>query len=758
LGPTELKIMNEGPSQPQHPSAGLLSRDEVPWLDLVKGHENQLRYALAVIRRRRGVILATIVLVTVGTLLLMLQQTPVYTASALLMLNTRGANVVNVAAVVAGLPPDTNAIRSEIDVLESRALAARVIADLGLAGDSEFAPPPSGNGLLAMLNPLSWMPREWRRVLAGAAPEPTATQAAAIAQSRTIDNFLRQLKVTNDLRSFSVTVSFQSRDPDKAARIANAIAERYIDNQLQLKLDATTRANAWLTDRLSELREKLRQSQQKVEDFKAQSNLIETTGQTLDRQQLGELNSQLVLVRAERAKLESELAQLKALEAGGGLDHAPELLASPMILRLRDQEATLLSRQAELSQGQSGRELAAVGAAVAMIRTSIALDGKRIIAATDSQLAAVKQRETTFAGYIDALRGEVVEQSRAQVRLAELQRDADADRAILETFLTRSKETAGQNAFEQPDARIISPADLPVRPSSPHVRTAVAVAFGASILLGILLAFVIESLQSGFRFPEEVERFTDTRVLRVVPDLPGSIKGRLKAHDFVLREPNSAYAEALQAVRTNLRFATAGGAPRIVLLTSGTVGEAKSTLALSLARLAARAGQRTLLIDADMRRPAIADLMKLRPAKGLEDLLSGQATLAEVIVKDEATGLEIIPSRAGASQPQDLLSGPRMSELIHGLRQAHDLVIIDSPPVTFVSDAVIMSGLVDFTLYLIRWEATPRETAQAGLMQLRRSGASAVGVVLTRARLRRHEAYGYGTDTGYYGTAPRTSA
>src|SRR5262249_34040358 len=265
-----------------------------------------------------------------------------------------------------------------------------------------------------------------------------------------------------------------------------------------------------------------------------------------------------------------------------------------------------------------------------------------------------------------------------------------------------------------------------------------------------------ESLQSGFRFPEEVERLTDTKVLRIVPDLPGN--GRLKPHDLVLREPNSTFAEALQAIRTNLRFATAGGPPRVILLTSGTAGEATSTLALSRARLAARAGQRAVLIDADMRRPTVATLMKLRPAKGLEDVLSGQATLAEVVVKDEETGFEMIPSRAGASQPQDLLSGPRMSELIHGLRQAHDLVIIDSPPVTFVSDAVIMSGLADFTLYLIRWEATPRETAQAGLMQLRRSGVGAVGVVMTRARLRRHEAYGYGTDTGSYGTAPRTSA
>jgi succinoglycan biosynthesis transport protein ExoP len=749
--------MTTGNSQGDPATTGSPSSDGTPWLDLVKGHENELRHALAVIRRRKGVIFATMVLVTFGTLLIVLQLTPLYTASALIMLNTRSANVINVASVVAGLPPDVNVIKSEIDVLESRALAARVIADLGLAADPEFAPPPPGTGLFAVLNPLSWIPKEWQRILIGTAAQPTAAQTAAIGQARTVDNFLRHLKIANDLRSFSVTVSFESRDPDKAARIANALAERYINNQLQLKLDATKRANAWLTDRLGELRDKLRQSEQKVQDFKAQSKLTETTGQTLARQQLGELNTQLVLVRVERARLESDLAQLRALEAGGGLDHAPALLASPIVLRLREQEADLLRRQVELPANQRD-QIAATDAALAATRTAIAIEGKRIIAATDSQLAAAGQREATLAGYIETLRGEVVEQSGAQLRLADLQRDADADRALLETFLTRSKETAGQNAFEEPDARIISPADLPVRPSSPHVGPAVAVALAASIFLGIFIAFLVESLQSGFRFPEEIERLTGATVLRVIPTLPADIEARMKPHDFVLREPASAYAEALQAVRTGLRFATAGGAPRVVLLTSGTAGEAKSTLALSLARLAARAGQRTVLIDADMRRPSIATLMKLRPAKGLEDLLSGEATLNDVIVKDEATGLEIIPSRAGASQPQDLLSGPRMSGLIHGLRQAHDLVIIDSPPVTFVSDAVIMSSLVDFTLYLIRWESTPREVAQAGILQLRRSGAGALGVVLTRARLRRHEAYGYGTDTGYYGTAPGRSA
>src|SRR5882724_2494651 len=162
-GRTDQRMTN-GDSQAEHANARA-PREQAPWLDLVKGRENELRHALAVIRRHKAVIFATIVVVTVGTLLVVLQLTPLYTASALIMLNTRSANVISVASVMAGLPPDANVIKSEIDVLESRALAGRVIADLQLASDPEFSPPPAGTGLLAVLNPLSWIPNEWRRVL-----------------------------------------------------------------------------------------------------------------------------------------------------------------------------------------------------------------------------------------------------------------------------------------------------------------------------------------------------------------------------------------------------------------------------------------------------------------------------------------------------------------------------------------------------------------------------------------------------------------
>jgi capsular exopolysaccharide synthesis family protein len=714
------------------------------WRDILRGGEHELRQALGVIRRRKGIIIATVALLTLGTLLVALQVTPSYTATAVVGINVRNPNVVSVASVVAGLPLDPSVVKSEIDVLQSPALAGRVIADLHLQDDPEFAP-SAKPGLLAQLDPLQYLPPDWRRALLGDRPQPTPAQAESIRRARTVDKFLRDLEVTNDARSYSIAVSFQSRDPDKATRIANAIVERYLDDQVQAKMQTTRRANSWITDRLTELRDKLRQSEQAVQDFRAKANLAETTGPTLAGRQLEELAGRLVQSQVERARLAAELSELKAMQAAGTLERAPAALASPAIQRLRARQQDLMQRKAELGQAGSRDQQAGVAAGLGATAASMFDELQRMVAARESELAAADREVASIGDYITARRAEVAQEQGARTRLAELQQEADADRTLLATFLVRAKETAGQNAYEEPDARVISPAALPVRPTFPRVGLMAAGALAISSLLGLGLAFLLEQLQSGFRTPEEIEQQLGLPVLRVVPAVPDGPP----PHQILLQQPTSAYGEAVQAVRTGLRFAAASP-PQVVLLTSGTAGEGKSTLALSLALSAARAGQRTILIDADMRRPAIARMLGLTAGRGLEDVLDGSASLSDALVTDPVSGLRVLPAGAGAAQPQELLGGLAMSALLRELRAVSDLVVIDSPPVTFVSDAALLATQADGTLFVIRWESTPREAARAGVQQLHRAGAVLLGAVLTRARLRRHEAYAYGMDSAYY--------
>jgi capsular exopolysaccharide synthesis family protein len=713
------------------------------WESLLRGGEQELRHALGVIRRRKGVILATVALLTLATLLLALQLTPSYTATAIVGINVRNANVVNVASVIAGLPLDPSVVKSEIDVLQSPALAARVIGELRLESDPELA--PSGKpGLLTRIDPLQYLPPDWRRALVGERPQPSEAQLAEIARARLINTFLKHLEVSNDARSYSIAVSFQSQDPAKAARIANAVVKDYLDDQLRAKLETTRRANSWLTDRLAELRDKLRQSEQAVQDFRTKANLEAVSGPTLAGRQLDELAARLVQAEVEQSRLAAEVAGLKAMQAAGTLEQSPAALQSGPVQRLRAREQDLQQRKAELGSG-TGDQRASVAAALAATEASLFEELQRMVAAREAELAAVQQQVATIGGLIAQRRAEVAEESRARTRLSELEQEADADRALLATFLVRAKETAGQNAYEEPDARIISQAQLPIRPTFPRIGMMVAGALAISALLGIALAFLLEQLQSGFRLPDEVEQQAGLPVLRVVPALSDG----LQPHELLLRQPTSAYGEAVQAVRAGVRFAAASP-PKVVLITSGTAGEGKSTLALSIAISAARAGQRTILIDADMRRPAVARMLGLAAGRGLEDVLGGSAGLPETMVTDSASGLRVLPARGGAAQPQELLGGTTMAALLRELRLTNDLVVIDSPPVTFVSDAALLAAQADGTLFVIRWESTPREVVLAGIQQLRRAGAVLLGAVLTRARLRRHEAYAYGMDSAYY--------
>jgi capsular exopolysaccharide synthesis family protein len=716
------------------------------WAEVIRGGEQELRHGLGVIRRRKGIIAATVALLTLGTLLVALQLTPAYTATAVVGINVRNPNVVNVASVVAGLPLDPSVVKSEIDVLQSPALAGKVINDLHLGDDLEFAP-SAKPGLLAQLDPLQYLPPEWRRAVFGERAKPNAAQLQAIRLAQTIDRFLRHLNVANDARSFSIAVSFSSRDPDKAARIANAIVNRYLDDQLRAKMDTTRRANSWITDRLAELRDKLRQSEQAVQNFRTSSNLAEVSGATIASRALDALSTRLIDAEIARARIAAELEGLKTMQAEGTLDQSPAALASPAVQRLRSRQQDLLQRKAELGQGNGSRDQqASVAAALAATEAAIFGELQRVVAARQTELASADREIAAIQGYIKASRAEVAEEAQARMRLLELEQEADADRSLLATFLVRAKETAGQNAYEEPDARIISPAQLPVSPTSPRIRLMVVSALAISLLLGIGLAFLIEQLQNGFRLPEEVERLLGLPVLRV---LPAVSDGRLQPHEILLQQPTSAYGEAVQAVRAGLRFAAATP-PKVVLVTSGTAGEGKSTLALSLALSAARAGQRTVLVDADMRRPSVARMLDLAPGRGLEDVLGGTATAADALVVDPASGLRILPARGGAGLPQELIGGPAMATLLQELRSWSDLVIIDSPPVTFVSDAALLATQADGTLFVIQWESTPREVVAAGVQQLRRAGAVLLGAALTRARLRRHEAHAYGVESGYY--------
>jgi capsular exopolysaccharide synthesis family protein len=315
----------------------------------------------------------------------------------------------------------------------------------------------------------------------------------------------------------------------------------------------------------------------------------------------------------------------------------------------------------------------------------------------------------------------------------------------------RFREIVEQQGLQDADAKILSPADPPNQPSHPKIMFLTVIAFAASTILGVLLVFLVERWDTdyGFRSADETQAALGVRALALVPDLNRRETQGIAAEDYILQKPNSAYAEALQRIRTSLFLSDGDHPPKTILITSSVPLEGKSTIAASLARQSARSGLKVILIDADLRRPRLHELVGLANQNGLSEVLTGRANPEAAIRRDEKSGLDFLPAGVGVVSPPDLFRSSTMKILLEETAAYYDLVILDSPPVAAVSDSFTLSGMVDKSIYVIRWEQTPRNVALAGIRQMLDAGADIAGVVLSRVDVKKHARYGY-ADSGYY--------
>jgi exopolysaccharide transport family protein len=717
---------------------------------------------LAMVRRRRGIILGCIVVVTLLATLITFQLTPKYTADTQLLLDTRKTNVIDLQAVYSGLQPEAAAVRSEIDVLRSRQLAGKVIDRLGLVGDPNFNDALReqdrsvievwiGNAQAAVTNWLGMLgigPAASRQV---ATPEEERQATMTLL----VDKLLRYLVVANDGRSYTLHVAFTSRDPELSARVVNTVADLYLLEQLEAKFEATRRANSWLSERVGELRQRVEASETAVQQYRAEHNLqnADVRGTTVTQQQLNELNTQLVVASADRAQKEARLRQFQEAVKNGVLHaNAPEVLNSPLITQLRTQETEVVRKEAELAARYGDRFPALINARAELrdVRRQIAQEVDKIVGGLAQEVQTARIREQSLQQSLADLQQRASKTNEAELKLRELEREAQANRTLYENFLNRFKETSEESELQQQaDARIIARADVPLSPSFPNKKLFVALALIGSTLLGVFLAVLIERLDNGFRSAEQIEQYTGVSGLGLVPAVPTRTRFGSTAEEYLIRKPTSSFAESIRSLRTAILYSHVDKPPRALLITSAVPEEGKSLISVSLARSSAMAGQRVLLVDADLRRPKISKILGGNSKATLADLFADQCTAEEVLNVEEATGLHYICARSGMPNPQDLLGSQHMRDFIRSITGHYDLVVIDSPPVLAASDSLVLSRIVDATLFVVRWEHTPRQVVLGALKQLQSVGGRVAGVVLSRVNVRKHVKFGYG-DAGYY--------
>lgn len=677
-----------------------------------------------VLRRRLWVFGAVSAAVFLLVALYTATSARIYQANVQVQLNLRPTNAFPSAeSVVTGLSGDTAAIDTETTILGSRKVAELVVESLKLTDDAEFAPPKARPSLLKSLLSLTGSK-------AVANPELEMAQRKQIA----VTNLQAAIKIQRSGLTYIVDITAKARSAEKAALIANAYAEAYLNQQLEAKYDAIARVNEWLNTRLSSLREEVRVKERAVEAVRAESGLTSVEGSTLTEQALSEISSQLIEARASLAERQARLRSVR--EGTGSGDAAEEALQSPVIASLRGQQAELARQKAELSAKYDWKhpEIRRITDEIADIDSRVDQEVARIVSGLRNQVEVARQRVASIEASLSGQRSELAGNNVAAVRFRELDRDAESSRVLYEAFLNKAKQVAEQVGIEQADASIVSRANPPLYASFPNTKLNYVIGLALGVLLGLAAVVLMELLETSLRSAEDVQQRLRTPCLGNLPMLDKrarTLDGELiSPENFVVKRPLSPFGEALRGLRASVFFSNAERQIRVLAVTSAVPGEGKTTTATGLARISALAGSKTILVDCDLRRRSATHALGLQVEQGLVEVLMGNAKLSDVLQLDAASGMDVLPLAQAEFTPRDLLSGPNMVQLINQLRARYEVIILDTAPVLPLSDSRVLCPLADGVLLIVRWGRTPSSVAKEAMELLTNHGARVLGAAL----------------------------
>jgi polysaccharide biosynthesis transport protein len=725
-----------------------------------------LRGFWLIVRRRARLIGTVVALLLVGTAAALLVIPPRYSATATIIVDPRQPRVTASESVLSGIGSDAAAVESQVDLITSSALAKRVVERLNLADDPEFSA-------------VSTVQRVATGALSLFGINPPGDEETRF--NWVLRRFQENLDARRRGLTYVIEITFTSTAPAKAAKIANVIAETYRDDQSSAKFDATMKASAWLKDRIEEMRARVRDSENAVASYRAENNIVDTAeGIKLIQRQVETLNQQLILARASAAEARARLDQLQQISAHSGNPAAlNEALQSPVIANLRVQYAEVARSEAELGAtlGDHHPSLVRMRAQLADVRRQIDNEIGRILTSVRNEFEVAKSREASLEADLGRLKDQAAKFDQADVRLRELQREVQANRALFDQFLVRSKETNEQQSLQVPDARIVAPALAPVRPNRPAISVLLIVAGAGSIVLGIGLAFIMEHLDRSYRTVAQIESDLSMSCLGIVPlaepakgvggRASGGLIGTLipragpafgSARNLVravLDDPSSAFAEGLHSVRVRLRSADRREIGKVLAIVSAMPDEGKSVIAGNLAHASAKSGARTLLIDGDLRHGSVSAAYPDAKA-GLADVLQGDIALRAALLQDPRSGLSILAAGARPDTVNALTQTDdgRVNAILNQCRELFDLVIVDSPAILPVADSRRLLECADRAVLVVEWKRTGRETVIEALNTIGSGVDKIVGVVLNKVDLSKYRLYDYGR-YGLYAAYPR---
>jgi polysaccharide biosynthesis transport protein len=701
-----------------------------------------------IVTKYRWLIAGCVLTAVLLAALLTFTLTPIYRATSSLQIDREAMNIVKIDGVQ---PEEAQGglefFQTQYELLASRSLAERVVSTLGLATDASFN--TETTSFVTFL----------RQLVTGGGGATEAEAAATVDPTRlATERLMRSLSVVPVRGSRIVKINIDHPDAAVTERIANGYAEVFIADNLDRRFEATSYARKFLEERLQQLRLRLEESEkQQVKYAEDQGIITLNDNKSLSSTDLEATNIKLAEVRADRIKKELLWKQAQAT-SGLGLKN------------ILDSEAVQANRKlrAELSaeyQQKLGIYKPAFPLMV-QLRNQIKELDRQILSEIESiktsieaDYLAAKEEEETLLTQLEGTKTEVVDQRNRSIQYNILQREVDTNRSLYDGLLQRYKEIGIAGGVGTNNVSIVDKANQPTFPRSPSLPLNVALGFLLGTLFGLGLAVLLDYLDDSFKAPEEIERETGFPVIGLIPKVGTDV-----GLDEEIFNSRSAVSEAYRSLRTALQFSTSDGLPRSLLITSSRPSEGKTTTSISVAKSFAQMGLQVLLIDGDLRNASIHRRLRCSNEIGLSNYLSGAKMPEEVVQATDVTGLVLMSSGPLPPNPAELLSGPRLKQLLGLATQSFDIVIVDGPPVMGLADAPLISSSTQSTIFVVAAHETRRNVVKVALKRLQFARANVVGVLLNKFDAKQ-SGYGYGYGYGYgdynyhsYGSGPSLPA
>ena len=680
------------------------------------GDRIDLSGTVSFFRRQFKLIAAVVAVTMLAGLVISLMMGKTFRAEATVMLTNNAAIVAQSATT-----PDSQTalsgqvVDTQVEIITSRDMANRVADALGLA---------------------KGMNQDQRRELIDALQENVAAR-------RTGD-------------SYALTISFDAENAKDAATIVNEYTRQFVQWEPTSQKQRNADARQIVEQRLAALRKQAQSDTQALQQYRISNNLLSTSGASLTEQEISTYNQEVTRARAEaaedQARLQTALAQLRSGSTG---DDVGEALGSPVISSLRSQEAAAAAEVADLAAryGPNHPQLIRARSQLQEVRHQIQAEIGRVISNLKAKQEVSAQRLASLNGSLAGARAKLSQSNAAMVGLSELERAAESSQSIYETYLSRYKELLAAEGSEKPNARVLTLAEVPLFPRSPNIPLNLALSLVIGFGLGVLAAYIAESLSHGIASPDELEKTTGKPFLASIPLLASVNSAHSHAISAIQGDPKSVFTESFRSLGTAIDHASHGN-DQVIAITSALPGEGKTVMSCCLSHVLAAGGMRTMLIDCDMRRRGISRLLDMRSHhRGLIEVLNGSVPLKFHEVPGDHV-FYVLPISPSDEEPEHLLTGQPFIDLLNELRQSFDRIILDLPPVLPIASTQVLASRADAVVMAAKWRSTSTFALRSALKRLPEDEVNVVGVALSQVDMRRR-AFLDRTDPNFYYTQYR---